>query len=224
MSMVGNPLQTYGSGLYGASPIEMLSIQYYLNLLTSEYRPPNSPKLNAFLKALLQKYDDISQCQVQLDMAFDVDNAVGAQLDVLGTIVGVNRQMRQSVTVGAITYTEFPDYAFRLLVKLYIAMNQWDGTIPGVYEVWNTVLGSLGYGLLVQDDQDMTMFYVFLNPPADPLLLAILSQGYFDLRPAAVRLKGYFTPSIPGDPIFGWGMENAVSEGWNQGCWLVPLT
>jgi hypothetical protein len=220
-TLSGNPLSQYGSGAYGQQPIEQLGMQYYLSLLTSEYR--NSPKLNALLRLLLQKYQDISNTQAVLDMAFDLDNAIGNQLDFLGVIVGVSRQMRQPVQVGTVTYTSFPDYAYRLLLKLQIAQNSWDGTEPGIYLVWNTVLGSLGYGLLVADFQDMSMAYVFLNPPTDPLLLAILTQGYFNLKPAGVNLLGYYTPSVPGTPIFSWNIENQKFEGWNQGCWLVPL-
>ncbi len=81
----------YGQGGYGNQPIETLPIGYYLALLTSQYQPPSSPKLNALLYVLLKKFDDVSQCLVKFDTAFDLDSAVGVQLDALGQIAGVSR-------------------------------------------------------------------------------------------------------------------------------------
>jgi Protein of unknown function (DUF2612) len=223
MSTSGNPMTLYGSGAYGAQPIEFLPLGYYMNLLTSEYR--NSPKLNALLTALLQKLMDVTMVQVQLDMAFDLDDAVGVQLDILGLIVGVSRQMRQEVVSAGQIYTTFPDSQYRVLLKVQIAQNVWDGTLPGVYNVWNTTLGSLGYGMILQDHQDMSIDYIFTNPPTDPILNAILTQGYFDLRPAGVKLNGYFTPSAPpGSPTFAFNMEvPPLYQGYNEGYWMVPL-
>ena len=214
----------YGSGAYGAQPIEAMPIGYYMALLTSEYR--YSPKLNALLNMLLQKWQDITMIQIQMDMAFDLDNAQGVQLDTLGVIVGVSRQMRQAVVSAGTVYTSFPDSQYRVLLKVQIAQNVWDGTLPGVYGVWNVTLGSLGYGMILQDHQDMSIDYIFLNPPTDPLLLAILTQGYWDLRPAGVKLNGLFTTSAPpGSPTFAWNLEVVpLYQGYNEGYWMYPLT
>ncbi len=219
MSSSGNPVTQYGKGTWGKAPIEFLDVAYYNGLITSEYR--NAPKFLAFLNVFLQKFQDVSNCLTQITQAVDVDNASGVALDFLGAIVGANRQMRSPVVVGGVSYTQFPDYAFRILIKMYIAMNQWDGTIPGIYEVWNASLGPLGYELLVQDLQDMSMFYVFLNPPTDQIILAIIEQGYFDLVPAGVNLLGFYTPG--GFPTFSYDIENANFQGFDQGYWLVPL-
>ena len=79
----------YGQGGYGNQPIEVLPLGYYQWLLTSQY--VNSPKLNALLYVLLKKFDDVSQCLVKFDTAFDLDSAVGPQLDALGAIAGALR-------------------------------------------------------------------------------------------------------------------------------------
>jgi hypothetical protein len=216
-------LPQYGSGQFGSVPVENLPLSYYQQRLTSEYR--NSPKMNALLTAFLQKLQDVTAVQVSMDTAWDLDTATGVQLDTLGVIVGVNRQMKDSVVSAGVVYTNFPDAQYRTLLKVQIAQNVWDGTLPGVYGVWNISLGALGYGMILQDEQDMSIDYIFTNPPTDPILKAILSQGYFDLRPAGVRLKGYFTPSAPpGSPTFAWNLEVPPQyAGWNQGYWLVPM-
>lgn len=83
----------YGSGLLGNAPIENMPIGYYQNLLSSEYQPPSSPKWNALLQLLLKKFDDASQCLVQMDTVFDLDYAVGVQLDSRGAIEAVSRTL-----------------------------------------------------------------------------------------------------------------------------------
>jgi hypothetical protein len=129
-----------------------------------------------------------------------------------------------SVTLD-IPVSTLDDNEYRILVKLFIAMNQWDGTVPGIYNLWNSVFTAEGYQILVQDGQDMTMFVVFLNPPADAIILAILTSGYFLTRPAGVRITGFYQPSLPfpETPLFGWGVENATIAGWGVGAWIEPV-
>ena len=210
----------YGSGQFGAVPIEALPLSYYMNLITSEYR--NSPKFNALLLALLQKWGDMTTVQQQLDTAFDLDQAVGVQLDVLGLLVGVPRGTRQTIVSAGAEYTAFPDAQYRVALKLQIAQNMWDGTLTGAYGVWNITLGSLGYDMILQDNQDMSIDYIFLTVPTDPILRALLSQGYFELRPAGVRINGYFTASAPpGYPTFAMGMEIPPTfQGLGEGYWM----
>ena len=114
------------------------------------------------------------------------------------------------------------DADYRVLLKLFIAMNSWDGTIPGIYTIWNTVFEGTN-PIAVQDNQDMTMAVLFLNPPTDIVALSILTQGYFLLRPAGVLITGYFQPSIPGDPVFGFDLENATISGFDVGAWMIPI-
>jgi hypothetical protein len=80
------------------------------------------------------------------------------------------------------------------------------------------------FQILIGDQQDMSMFFVFINPALSTLVLALITGGYFDLRPAGVLMRGYFKPSIPGTPVFGWGIENATVAGWGHGAWVAPLT
>lgn len=121
--------------------------------------------------------------------------------------------------------TSLDDTQYRTLLKLFVAMNAWDGTIPGIYTIWNSVFAQEGFKILVQDDEDMTMVVVLLNPPTDLVILAILTQGYFLLRPAGVEIGGFYQPSLPisSVPIFGFDAENATVSGFNVGAWMVPV-
>ena len=63
--------------------------KYYLGLLTSQYQ--NSPKLLAWLGAVLAPWMDALGYAQQAYLSFDIDNAVGVQLDVLGQLIGQSR-------------------------------------------------------------------------------------------------------------------------------------
>lgn len=63
----------------------------YLDLLILQYR--SLPKAEATIKALANQYININSVIADFEEAFDVDTAVGVQLDILGRIVGVNRNV-----------------------------------------------------------------------------------------------------------------------------------
>ena len=80
----------YGQGTFGNQSIAFMPIPYYLQLITSEYQ--SAPNFMAYAAALLKYLDDLSQLLLQMQIAFDLDQAVGVQLDVLGTIIGQSRR------------------------------------------------------------------------------------------------------------------------------------
>lgn len=67
------------------------NLDYYKRLVTSEYR--HSPHFTAMVQKLLSYGLDIDNSINNMIVAFDVDNASTAQLDILGQIVGVSRQL-----------------------------------------------------------------------------------------------------------------------------------
>jgi len=209
MSLIGAPLQTYGSGLYGSSPIEMLQLQYYMNLLTSEYR--NSPKLNAFLYLILKKFDDVSQCLTAMESAFDVDNAVGPQLDAIGTIVGASRTLPFQPTGGLSPILGDSDY--RIYLKAKAAQNQWDGTIDGLQSTWQTLFptGQIAIG----DNQNMTAT-IFLTGTFSAIMLQMIVNGLIVPRPQGVRYAYVFDL-----PAFGFDLEDTWVSGWDVGHWSL---
>ena len=207
MSTSGNPLTQYGSGKYGNPPIETLSLGYYLNLVTSEYR--NSPKFLAFLAAMLQKFQDISQCAVAMDMAWDVDNAIGPQLDQVGTIVGASRTVgfQPSDSVSPV----LDDATYRILIKATAANNSWDGTIDGLQSIWKTLFP--GGSIIVGDQQNMTaiiyLFGMFTSIEKD-----LITNGYIVPRPEGVLYNYTFGKA------FGFDASNAFIGGLDNGNWV----
>jgi len=190
----------------------------YLSKITSEHA--NKPMFSALVAALVQASVDQQNVLQNFAALFDVDNAVGDQLDKIGQWVGVSRNL--PVAIHGVSTLDDPTY--RVLVKLFIAMNSWDGTVPGIYEIWDAILAPTYGAILVQDNQDMTMLVVLLTPPTAVLILGILLGGYFLLRPAGVGIVGFFEPSVPDQPIFGFDVENATISGFDVGNWMIPIT
>lgn len=213
MSGWGDPLVSYGSGAYGAAPIEYLELGYYVGLLTSQYRPPNSPKLNAFLKALLQKYHDISLCLTALEQQLDVDNAVGPQLDNLGSIVGASRTVGFQPSGGVSPVLD--DATYRIYIKAKAAQDTWNGTIDGLQIVWQLIFP--GGTIVIADNQNMTAT-VFIVGTFSSIEQDLISKGYIVPRPQAV-LYNYIFSSLP-IPAFGFdGLNPTYVAGFDVGHW-----
>lgn len=209
----GNPITQYGSGEYGAAPIESLELGYYLALLTSEYRPPNSPKLNAFLVVLLQKFQDVSLCLAALEQQLDVDNAVGPQLDNIGAIVGASRTVGFQPSGGVSPV--LTDATYRIYIKAKAAQNTWNGTIDGLQSVWQTIFP--GGTIVIADNQNMTAT-IFITGTFSSIEQDLISHGYIVPRPQGV-LYNYVFSNLP-LPAFGFdGLNLSLVAGFDVGSW-----
>jgi hypothetical protein len=196
-----------------------MAVSDYLFLITSEHN--QRPKFMAVVQAVCQGHaDNIFQLS-QVPFLLDLDEAVGVYLDVLGEFIGASRQLRAPLPPSGIT--ELNDDDYRTLLKAVVASNYWDGTVPGIYSIWASVFAGDIFDVLVMDYQDMSMAIVILATNLSNVALALLINGYFDLRPAGVLMNGYFMPSVPG-PVFGFDVENATIQGWDEGAWVVPIT
>lgn len=213
----------YGAGGYGNPPINTLPLGYYYGLLTSQYQAPNSPKLNALLYVLLKKFDDVSQCLVQMTAALDLDNAVGAQLDLLGTIAGAARTLPFQPSFGASPVLD--DATYRVYIKAKIAQNQWDGTIDALYGVWAYLFPTAR--ITIADNQNMTAT-LYINGVSNPLLLDMIAGYAINGATSGVVNSGLIVPRPEGVeysfelgtlPVFGFDFNNSYVAGWDAGHW-----
>lgn len=78
----------------------MQNLDYYKRLVTSEYR--HSPRFVAMVQKLIGYGLDLDDSISNMIVAFEVDNASTAQLDILGQIVGVSRQLKFEPSAAAI--------------------------------------------------------------------------------------------------------------------------
>ncbi len=220
-----------------------MTINEYLNLITSEHR--QKPKFEATVSSNVAVQARVQDLLLSMIPLFDVDVAVGDQLDIIGRWVGTSRDVRVPIpgvyfawdgaasrgwdygswapTDAPSTLTVLPDDAFRTLIKAKIAANKWDGTTDGAYAVWDEVFSTIK--ILIKDNQDMTYQLGFYGGTIDTLTLALVTQGYIPLKPEGVRLVGVFTPADDG-PLFAWDVDSDFLKGWDTGSWVVetPIT
>lgn len=210
----------------------------YLSLITSLYQ--SQPRYIAWITALVQPLVDLQATMNDLREAFDLDTAVGVQLDQVGEWVGRSRYLETPLTGVYFSWDEtgvgwgqgawlgpydpvtgliaLPDDAYRTLLRAKIAANSWDGTIPGAYEAWEIVFSQTGSLVVIQDNQDMSMVIGVAGAYPDAVTKALLTGGYIPLKPEGVRINHYAV-APEGGPLFAWECDSNALNGWESGSW-----
>ncbi|NOU95580.1 DUF2612 domain-containing protein [Paenibacillus sp. LMG 31456] len=173
-----------------------MSIDDYLGLITSQHKV--QPKFKAWLSSALSIVNDNFAMTVGIPSSFDIDTAVGNQLDVLGIIVGRNRTLNFQPAGGSSPVLD--DENYRLALKAKIAQNQWDGTIPQVYEIWNSLFPDVN--LIVIDNQDMTMS-ALVDGQLDPIATELVAARYIIPKPAGVEVTIIDVSNVFSTPYLG---------------------
>lgn len=213
----------------------------YTDLITSEHR--QRPKFSAMVEAVTGCFVAGQQAAQALRECFDIDSAVGVQLDAIGLWVGLSRLVRSPLAVyfsfdtpglgfdegswkGPFDPDEglvsLDDETYRLFLKARVAANHWDGTIEGWKSVMDFAFSGSGFTVFMQDHQDMSISIYVAGTPPPAIFKELLTGDYLPLRPAGVRINGYFVSSAPA-PLFGFDIQNAYIAGFDTGAWGVPL-
>jgi hypothetical protein len=216
----------------------------YTTYITSEHA--DKPNFLATITALTEGAGQISDMLQSLPQKFDVDLAVGDQLDAVGKWVGFSRQLVAPIagvffswdtaglgwdqgnwkgpfepTQGIVT---LDDQTYRFALKGKIAANYWDGTVDSLLVISTTGLADLGVSIVVEDNMDMSTDNVYiLGGSLYAALLALIKRGVFPPKAAGVRINGYYLSSFPGAPFFGLDVENSYVSGLDVGAWAVAI-
>jgi len=193
----------------GTIPIQSLPSGYYSNLLTSEYK--NSTKFNLWLNSVLGIATDISNCLQFITSAFDLDFAVGVQLNTLGVLVGVSRTVPFQPSAGVSPILD--DTTYRLLIKATIANNQWNGTIGELYPIWSQLFPSGQITIL--DNQNMTAT-IIMTGTFSSIIQDLIRNDMIVPRPQAVQ----YTYNFGVLPYFGFDRNDAYIAGFDSGKWV----
>jgi hypothetical protein len=214
-----------------------MTTEQYLNLITSAWR--QKPNFQKVVSTGVSVSVRVQELLAQMIPLFDVDLAVGEQLDFIGLWVGASRNVAIPISgvyfswnssdsaegwnVGSwapadqpTSITVLPDPQYRTLIKAKIAANKWNGSIENAYVVWDEIFKDIK--ILIQDNQDMTYNLGFYGGTIDSLTLALITQGYIPLKPEGVRLAAVFTPADTGT-IFSWNSDSDYLAGWNESSW-----
>ena len=188
----------------------MQNAQTYQNLVPSQNQ--SAPKFMAMIAASTQPFVDQQNLLGGLNGAFDIDAAVGSQLDVIGLWVGFSRVLK--VPLGT-TYFSFdtlgfgwdqapwkrpsdpntsivilPDQYYRVALKAQVLNNRWDGTIQGAYNIMLATWAPIGYTILINDHADLTMGLILVGPiTPDNTLLQMFATGLLDIKPAGIAIN-----------------------------------
>jgi hypothetical protein len=197
----------YGKGGYGEGYYGGTALPYYLSLVTSEYQL--SPKFLAWLSACLQVLDDAIPVAMNLDYSFDLDAAVGKQLDVLGEVVGVGRTLPFQPSGGASPILD--DDTYRLLLRARVAWNHWDGRINSLQSIWKGLFP--GGVIQVEDNQDMTI-NLTVSGSFSAIVLDLINNGMIVPRSEGVLVN---VGQLADRPFFGFDRSDGYVAGFDVG-------
>jgi hypothetical protein len=193
------------------------------------------------VEATTGPFADVSAFLASLPQAFDLDSAVGVQLDIIGQWVGrsryitvplqvpwfaldtVSRGFDEGIWKGPLSATTgrspLDDDMYRALLRAVILANRWDGTVETASAPFEAFFGNIGYGVVIEDPQDMTM-NVVSNATEDIIALSAMNGNVIGLKPGGVRVN-YLLPSVASRPVFGFDQDNDVIAGFDIGAWAV---
>ena len=209
----------------------------YTDLITSEHA--DKPKFMAVVGLTTDPFAKAIALLGDFTRQFDIDSAIGAQLDVVGEWVGFGREITTPLegvyfswgvdgVGGGQGYwkrpfdpdtglTNLPDEPYRTVLRAKAALNQWDGRV-------DTAIADIGpifpnNTVWIIDNQDMSMTVAVGGAQLDPVYAALLTGGYLSLKPGGVQIN-YLFSSLPPAPIFAWGItDSELFGGWGVGAW-----
>lgn len=223
----------------------------YTDLITNYHR--GKPLFVDHVDLSTRPLIDTSTALQNLLTAFDIDSAVGVQLDVLGEWIGRTRIVSQPISGVYFSFdtdglgwdqgvwqgpydpdagfTSLSDDTYRIVLKAKIAINSWDGQNDSLPAILETALDGSGLKMQIVDNQDMTIS-IWVFPEIDISLvsrelIAAIKQGYLTVKAAGVWAGDIQTPSIltpsVGSSFFGFDMDNDYIAGFDFGAWGVNL-
>lgn len=187
-----------------------MSTDRYIDLVPSENK--QKPKFIAWLNATASVIDNAYQLSNGMHEYFDIDTAIGNQLDVIGEWVGVQRILNFQPVYGPAIMT---DTVYRTVIKSKIARNAWDGTNEQYVALWNSALPEIP--IIFTDNQDMTITVVAFTEP-DDYTIELIENGYFALKPQGV---GFNFAAVP--ILFAYdsdSLDPLTYSGYDEGYYL----
>ena len=189
------------------------TVSDYLQLVTSQYQ--NSPKFLAWLSTPLEMWYGIQTFIESMSDDFDIDTAVGAQLDTVGVILGQTRTLPFQPTDGSSAFLD--DATYRKVLKLKTMTNYWDGSLAGIYAAWNSVFPDVD--LLITDNKDMTAS-VTITGSLTQIVIDMIHHDLIIPRPEGVEY--WYGGTIGIIAIFSYDsdlLDPVYFLGYDEGYW-----
>jgi hypothetical protein len=184
-------------------------VQDYIDLIIPQHR--SQPKFIGWLTAKLNMLHNIEALLAAINPAYDLDSAVGVQLDVLGIILGRPRLLNFQPVYGPALMTD--DY-YRLTLRAKILSNQWDGTIGGYADMLASIFPD--DQVILVDNQDMTADVFYISGMATSYATELFQHGFLFPHPEGIQI----TFNVSGTTFFGFDFDNSIISGWDVGSWV----
>lgn len=157
----------------------------YQRLITSYHQ--SKPRFYDHISLITHPLINLQRMTNGLLEDFDLDAAVGNQLDVLGLWIGINREVVTPIVGNGIEPTEgslrLDDETYRTVLRAKIQANHWDGTLETLDGIYQSIFTDGQVKVLAIDNFDMTMTIYFFGGDISPVLSAVIKSGYLDVKP-----------------------------------------
>lgn len=181
----------------------------YLDLITSEYY--NKPKFYKTTEELLNLASKSAEVLSNFWEYFNLNTAVGNQLDVLGMYLNITRSLPvDSEEIPAI----LPDETFRIVLKSRVLQYRWDGSIQGLYDIISSLYPNMVIWL--QDNADMSYTVFVMTDVFDEYVAELFLLGYILPKPAGIKVNYVLYER----PFFTWDESTEHYKGWDEGAWM----
>lgn len=219
----------------------MADVTDYTSLITSEHQ--SAPKYMAMVEAVAAPFVDLQNALLSMPGAYDLDDAVGVQLDAVGLWVGVTRDIQTplsgvyfSLDTDGVGFdegswqgqfdpssglTSLDDDTYRLLLRARIGANHWDGTVDSTATILDAIFNGTT-SVFIQDNADMSISIGMVGARPSAVFLALVAGGYIPIKPSTVRIAYIITSTVDA-PIFGFDVENSYISGFDVGAYATPL-
>lgn len=185
-----------------------MSLDLVPNRIYSQYR--DKPKLVKWMDIAREQGTSIDDAFEKISLSWDIDSSEGVQLDVIGRIVGVNRDFINKIPLEPVQFGRSPyqfggkksffsagsvaadakmsDDLFRILIKAKILKNNRSATIEEIIEQMSLLLG-IDF-IRINNAEDMTFSIEFAGDITPLQRYALLNESIVQI-PQGVRFDGF---------------------------------
>lgn len=186
-----------------------MSLDLVPDRIYSQYR--DKPKLVRWMKIVRQLGEPINDVAEKIALSYDIDTANGELLNIIGRIVGVNRDFINKIEMETFQFgddtvqcgdaekvfssasvasdSQMSDGLFRLLIKAKILKNNRDATIEDIIEQMVLLVG-VDF-LRVNNPENMTFSIEFAGNMSPLQRYALFNESIIQI-PQGVLFNGFF--------------------------------